>query len=585
MKDTSTELSKCTTAKTKCENNSQTTVFNLQQTIADIQNKYATLSTDSTKCISDLDVLRKEATAYKTSITDLNNNIKDVTDKLTRCHDDGDATALQIISLKASSDQLREKATKCEADLTLNINLSESLKTKIAYWENDEVEDKNKLEEEMARLRSTEEHLQQCEASKKQIVASYDSEKVVVFELTKKIAANRAEFDVSIRKYEERNNRTLDDFKQCQISLKSEIEYKVTIDIEVKTLRTQVIEFQNRLDITIQVNNLFLIISETYLYLQSKIDYTHLYFLYLTQTVEKANTKAKKFEDDSNGLKVVIDQLKYSVSDKDTELTKCAAEKTNCNVNLKDKQSIIVNLEQTIADIKNINIKIDGDSSKCKLDLEDSNKQTTSYKATIEDLNAKVTDFSGKLTGCLNDDHKAALEILTLKSTIDKINKDVKTCEGESELLKNKIVYCENDEIEDENTLKNKTELLTSAETRLKLCEARNIEVEASYESVTVNVLNLTKKIAQNRGEYDDSIRKCTEEVQSSQDNLKECKGSLQTEIDVKISFETQVKKLEIRFTEIQSSLEASIKVRSLYIVKTLGYFDINFVFLMLERR
>lgn len=224
----------------------------LQQTIVDIQNRNAILTSDSTKCQLELDISRKETTVIKTTIVELNNRVKDYTEKLNVCQNEGHNFALQIISIRSESDSVKKNLLTCQGEKN---NLAELLKAKIADYSKDEI----KIQQDMVLLKTTQSLLEQCQTSKKDIATSYETEKANVLELTKKIAANRAEYDESSRKYEEQNKRTVDDLNKCKTSLKTETDYRTTVDTEVRTLKTVIIEIQSKLDITIKVNTSLLI--------------------------------------------------------------------------------------------------------------------------------------------------------------------------------------------------------------------------------------------------------------------------------------------------------------------------------------
>lgn len=229
---------------------------------------------------------------------------------------------------------------------------------------------------------------------------------------------------------------------------------------------------------------------------------------------------------------------------------------------MKDSQSNTVTLQKTVENYQITINKLNADTEQYKLDLEASEKKVTTYASTNDDLNNANKVITEKLTSCQNESHEDALRIITLRTSSDELKQSLSTCQGEntnlSELLDAKIADYNNDE----KKLQEEIARLKSTQNLLDLCTARNIEIEESYKSEKVNVLNLTNKIAETRAECDESTKKYTEEIRISFDNLKQCRGSLQSETDEKESIKIVVKKLEIQITEITNNLVISQKVR-----------------------
>lgn len=246
------DLTTCGTKLDQCSNNfilSQSTIDSLQETIKDIQKINTRLDTDTTQCKHDLEASLKEAGTCSQTNANLNIKITEIVDKLSGCENESHQNSVQIIALKTSSDELKNNLSTCQGE---NSNLSELLKAKIADYNKDEI----KLQEEMARLKTTLAQLEQCKTSKDEIDASYQSEKSTVIDLTNTIARVRAEYTESYNNYNQQIQQLLENVNQCRTTLQSESNVKASIENELKNLEIQFTDIQHTLDITKKVSNL-----------------------------------------------------------------------------------------------------------------------------------------------------------------------------------------------------------------------------------------------------------------------------------------------------------------------------------------
>lgn len=201
------------------------------------------MNDDAAQYKRDLNSLQKDVNTCRATNDNLNNNIRDVTDKLKCCQNSGHEYALEIITLKSTSDDLRKSISVCQTE---NINLSESLKVANAKFEDDERLDELALNQEIAEQRATKALLDQCEASKTEISASYENVKANILELTINIASLRSEYDESSKTKDEKITLLTGNLGQCESSLKSETD-------TVNRLDAQINELQSTLDISKKV--------------------------------------------------------------------------------------------------------------------------------------------------------------------------------------------------------------------------------------------------------------------------------------------------------------------------------------------
>lgn len=194
---------------------------------------------ETTKCKADLEASENGADVCSATNVELNRSIKELAEKLTKAESDDHESALKIITLKSTVDELNQNVRTCQGE---NTNLSELLKAKIADYNNDEL----RLQEEIAQLRIVQTHLEQCTARNSEIQTSYENEKDNVAKLTNTIGVIRGECSESKKTYEERIEILLGNWNECKGSLKSETDV-------VRNLQIEITEIQNRLDVSIKV--------------------------------------------------------------------------------------------------------------------------------------------------------------------------------------------------------------------------------------------------------------------------------------------------------------------------------------------
>jgi chromosome segregation ATPase len=330
---------------------------------------------------------------------------------------------------------------------------------------------------------------------------------------------------------------------QCKDSLQSEADDKASIQIKVNALEVKITEIQNSLDIS-------------------------------QKAVQDANSETRQCLEDSDGLKIVIEQLNRTVKDQSNEisrldqqsisqqsdLTTCGEKLDHCSTNYILSQSTIESLRETITDIEKINARLNTDSTQCKHDLESSLKEAHTCSETNTNLNTKITEISDKLTYCETDGHKNSLQIISLKSSSDELRNNLSTCQSEkstlSELLNAKIADYNQEELERQEEMA----LLKTSQALLKQCTSSKDEIDAHYQIEKDNVIELTNTLARVRTECTDSFNNCNQQIQQLLDNLNQCRTTLQSESNVKASIEVQLKNLEIEYTNIQHVLDITKK-------------------------
>lgn len=233
MTDYSTRLDKCNLSV----KDSESTISTLQQTIENTQKTNKKLNDDTEQCKRDLESTQKDSSTCRGTNDDLNSKIKDVFEQLKDCRNNGHEDALEIITLKSNSDDIKKSLSGCQTD---NINLTESVKAykvTIAKFNDEDVLDKLTINQGIVQQTANKALLDQCEASKTEIVASYEKTKGNVLDLTKKIASIRSEYDETGKKSDEKINGLITDLNKCETSFKSESDAVKDLDTEITELK------------------------------------------------------------------------------------------------------------------------------------------------------------------------------------------------------------------------------------------------------------------------------------------------------------------------------------------------------------
>lgn len=280
--------------------------------------------------------------------------------------------------------------------------------------------------------------------------------------------------------------------------------------------------------------------------------------MFFIQDVEEANSRTKRCVDDSDGLKIVIGTLESTITERSTELNKCGAERTQLDINLRESESTIEKLKETIVTAEKVNKDLNADIAECNIELLASDSATEECNSKNTELNQTIKDTNEKLSSCQKDRETDEGKIKDLTSKSDCLSRDLHTCQNEKIDLSHKLDACREDEDEETIELQDKIAKLNAAQDLLKQCDSRRTEVEKDLENEKTTVITLNSKITFIQNEWNESNKKYEEQIEIFTGNWKQCKGDLQSETDEK-------NRLTIQITSIQLELNVTIKVRNVY--------------------